>query len=121
MFLFGSYPGVAADAYSCEVTATYYLSDDGAIRPSNTHQKSRFMIDRNNGNAVGTFFNKYVEGWKLVQRGSRATSLVSEGVFMGKPIYRIVVYSFNDTRQKPFVVEDHVNAGFIQIFSGLCD
>jgi len=118
---FSHSPCIAADAYSCEVKAAYHLSDDGVVRPDNLNKASRFMIEKNNGNTVGTFFNQYVEGWNLIQRGSRASSLVSEGMYMGKPIYRIVVYSFNDTRQKPFVVEDQVNAGFIQIFSGLCE
>lgn len=78
------------------------------------------MLDKNNGNAGGTVFNQYTEGWKLIQRGSSADSLVSEGMYSGGPIYRIIVCSFNESKQKPFA-EEHANEGFVQIFSGLCE
>lgn len=120
-FFFLSGTGIAADVYSCEVKAAYALSDDGTILRDGIIPSSRFMLDKNTGQAVGTLFNQFTEGWKVVQRGSGAHSLVSEGIYLGKPIYRIVVYGFNAKKQKPFAIEDHVNTGFVQIFSGLCE
>jgi hypothetical protein len=78
------------------------------------------MIDKTNGNAVGgLFFGSPT--WQIVQQGSAANSLVSQGRVMGQWVYKVVVYSFNAGEEKPFVIEDRGSDGVFEIFSGFAD
>jgi hypothetical protein len=84
----------------------------------------KFMIDKNTGNAVGEIFHGSPK-WQIAQRGTAANSLVSQGTVVGimgpVAVYKVIVYSFDQRKEKPFVVEDHGNLGFFEIFSGTCN
>jgi hypothetical protein len=59
-----------------------------------------------------------------VQQGSAANSLVSQGSvvsLMGPlAVYKIIVYSFQAGKEKPFVIEDHGGVGVFEIYSWIC-
>jgi hypothetical protein len=52
--LIGCLPSKAADIYSCEAKEHLMLNDDGLVRAlPRMGGNPQFMIDKNNGNAVG--------------------------------------------------------------------
>jgi hypothetical protein len=117
-------PSKAADIYSCEAKEHLMLNDDGLVRAMpRMNANPQFMIDKNNGNAVGEIFLGSPK-WKIVQEGSAANSLVSQGsvVSLMGPLaaYKIIVYSYQKGKEKPFVIEDHGGVGVFEIFSGIC-
>jgi hypothetical protein len=124
--LFACPPSKAADIYSCQVKEHLSLDDNGLVRatPLLTISSPQFMIDKTTGNAVGEIFSG-VSTWKIVQQGSTANSLVSQGSvlnFTGRSVvvYNIIVYSFRKQNEKPFVVENRESDGNFQVFSGIC-
>jgi hypothetical protein len=113
----------AAEIYSCETKEHLLLNGDGLVRAVKMVESPKFMIDKNIGNAVGEIFHGSPK-WQIVQRGSVAYSLVTQGTVvnvMGQvPMYKVIVYSFDEQKEKPFVIEGHENVGFFEIFSGTC-
>jgi len=96
------------------------LNDDGLVRAvPQMNRRPQFMIDKNTGNAVGEIFIGSPT-WQMVQQGSTASSLVSQGRVMGHWVYKVIVYSFNAGNEKPFVIEDRGSDGVFEIFSGIC-
>jgi hypothetical protein len=35
-------------------------------------------------------------------------------------VYKVIVYSFNERKEKSFIIEDQGSAGVFEIYSGIC-
>jgi hypothetical protein len=120
LFSFACSPGKAADTYSCQAKEQLLLNDDGLVRAKSQMDWSpQFMIDKSTGNAVGEIFLGSPT-WQIMKRGSTVSSLVSQGRVMGQWVYKVVVYSFNERKEKPFIIENRGSEGVFEIFSGTC-
>jgi hypothetical protein len=120
LFSFAFSTAVAADTYSCRVKEQLLLNEDGIVRAKPKMDWSpNFMIDKITGNAVGEVFLGSPT-WPIMQQGSTVSSLMSQGRVMGQWVYKVVVYSFSERKEKPFFIDNRGSEGVFEIFTGTC-
>ena len=99
-----------SQGYSCVITSSYLLSDDGSLSESQYKVGRTFTIDRGTGRAIGAIKNHNITAYgnfqpTVIDRGNHEQYFKALTVYGSNnpSIDVLVVQQFADSEEKPFM------------------